>query len=115
MDGNDDNEQLIETLFRNGTITVVGIVLAFSLGFLTQWAANPLPWKLIDLPPTGLIIIGIVLQIRALAALLQPHSLKRNVYDQANRRFLNGVIATGSGVILAIIIDLIVLVAPSLL
>ena len=30
-------DERIEILFRNGTITVVGIVLAFSLGFLTHW------------------------------------------------------------------------------
>ncbi|WP_165448740.1 hypothetical protein [Rhizobium ruizarguesonis] len=41
MNLNDDDEHLIETLFRNGTITVVGVVLSFSLGFLTQWASNP--------------------------------------------------------------------------
>ncbi|WP_327206545.1 hypothetical protein [Rhizobium beringeri] len=31
MNLNDDDEHLIETLFRNGTITVVGVVLSFSL------------------------------------------------------------------------------------
>jgi hypothetical protein len=105
MNLNDDDEHLIETLFRNGTITVVGVVLSFSLGFLTQWASNPIPWRLADLPTLVVIAIGIVFQLRSLALLLQTSSLKKVVYDKASRLFLSGVIITGSGVFLAILID----------
>lgn len=41
----DENEQLVEMLFRNGTLTVSGILLSFSLSFVTQWANNPVPWN----------------------------------------------------------------------
>jgi hypothetical protein len=105
MNPGDDDEHLIETLFRNGTITVVGVVLSFSLGFLTQWASNPIPWRLADLPTLVVIAIGIVFQLRSLSLLLQTSSLKKVVYDKASRLFLNGVIITGSGVFIAIAID----------
>ena len=105
MNPNDDDEHMIETLFRNGTITVVGVVLSFSLGFLTQWASNPIPWRLADLPTLVVIAIGIVFQLRSLSLLLQTSSLKKVVYDKASRLFLNGVIITGSGVFIAIAID----------
>ncbi|MDR6635405.1 hypothetical protein J2X72_004219 [Phyllobacterium sp. 1468] len=105
MNLNDDDEHLIETLFRNGTITVVGVVLSFSLGFLTQWASNPIPWRLTDLPTLVVIAIGIVFQLRSLALLLQTSSLKKVVYDKASRLFLHGVMITGAGVFLAILID----------
>jgi len=39
----------IEAVFRNGSITVVGVIVGFSLTFLTAWASNPLPWSLYDL------------------------------------------------------------------
>ena len=39
----------IEAVFRNGSVTVVGVPAGFSLSFLTAWAANPLPWQLHDL------------------------------------------------------------------
>lgn len=106
MDLNDDNEQLIETLFRNGTLTVVGIVLSFSLGFLSQWANNPLPWSLADAPPVLLLGAGIIWQIIALVGLLAPGSLKKNVFEKANRKFAIGVILTSAGVFAAIVIDL---------
>lgn len=106
MDLNDDNEQLIETLFRNGTLTVVGIVLSFSLGFLSQWANNPLPWSLADAPPVLLLCAGIIWQIMALVGLLAPGSLKKNVFEKANRQFAIGVILTSAGVFAAIVIDL---------
>ncbi len=111
MNRNDHDEHLIETVFRNGTITVVGVVLSFSLGFLTQWASNPIPWKLVDLPTLILISIGIGLQLRSLAYLLRTESLKKVVYDKASRLFLIGIITTGSGVFLAIVIEAVRLLA----
>lgn len=106
----DDNEQLIETIFRNGTLTVVGIVLSFSLGFLTRWANNPLPWQLVDLPTIALLAAGIVYQIMALCRLLQPTALEKHKFDRANRLFIIGIIMTGSGTIAAVVIDFIQLV-----
>ncbi|WP_018428771.1 hypothetical protein [Hoeflea sp. 108] len=106
MNLNDDNEQLVETIFRNGTLTVVGIVLSFSLGFLTQWANNPLPWNLIDAPSVLLLCAGIIWQIAALVGLLDQAALKKNVFEKANRRFVIGVILTTGGVFSAIVIDL---------
>jgi hypothetical protein len=106
MNLNDDNEQLIETLFRNGTLTVVGIVLSFSLGFLSQWANNPLPWKWIDAPPVLLLCLGIIWQIAALIGLLKPTVLKKDIFEKSNRKFVIGVILTSAGVFSAIVIDL---------
>ncbi|SDP85776.1 hypothetical protein SAMN05428967_3901 [Phyllobacterium sp. YR620] len=105
MNRNDHDEHLIETVFRNGTITVVGVVLSFSLGFLTQWASNPVPWKITDLPTLFLISIGIAFQLRSLALLLKTESLKKSVYERASRYFLIGIVITGSGVFVAIVID----------
>jgi hypothetical protein len=34
--------QRIDAAFRNGSVTAVGIILGFSLGFLSQWASNPI-------------------------------------------------------------------------
>ncbi|MGX9148008.1 hypothetical protein [Mesorhizobium sp. 128a] len=105
MDEQDPKEELIETMFRNGTITVVGILLAFSLGFVTHWAANPVPWQLHDLFAVAPILGGIALQMRALSILLDVGSLRRQVFDRANRIFMFGLILTACGVGLAILLD----------
>ena len=98
-------DDLIETIFRNGTLTVVGIVLAFSLGFVTHWAANPIPWQ----PQDGFallpMLVGIVLQIRALSYLLKHDCLRKRAFERANRIFMLGLILTSGGVILAILLD----------
>ena len=39
----------IEAVFRNGSVTVVGVVVGFSLTYLTSWASRPSPWQLHDL------------------------------------------------------------------
>jgi hypothetical protein len=106
MDLDHDKEQLVETLFRNGTLTVSGIVLSFSLGFLAQWGANPLPWRLWDAPPVLALIAGIVIQFRALWMLLGIESLKRHIFEKANKQFFIGAAMTGTGVFLAICMDL---------
>ncbi|WP_245431650.1 hypothetical protein [Mesorhizobium atlanticum] len=105
LDEHDRKEEQIETLFRNGTITVVGILLAFSLGFVTHWAANPVPWRFYDLFAVAPILVGIAFQMRALWRLLDVNSLRRQVYERANRIFIAGLILTACGVGLAILLD----------
>lgn len=98
-------EPRVELLFRNGTLTVMGIMLAFSLSFLTQWANNPIAWGLIDLPTIGLISGGILVQLVSLIRLLQHDSTIRASFDLATRIFVVGVALTTTGVIAAIVID----------
>lgn len=105
MDEQDPKEDLIEPVFRNGTITTVGILLAFSLGFVTHWAANPIPWQIHHLLAVVPILIGIALQMRALSVLLGINSLRRLVYESAHRVFMAGLILTACGVGLAILLD----------
>ncbi|OOG74445.1 hypothetical protein [Sinorhizobium sp. A49] len=108
-----DEEKPIEPVFRNGTVTVVGVVLSFSLGFLTQWAANPLPWNMGDLPAVILLAIGILLQMRALWDFLHLRSLQPKVYERATRVFFIGVIVTGSGVFAALIADFVEMISKA--
>lgn len=98
-------EERVEPVFRNGTITVVGIVLAFSLGFVTNWAANPIPWHRIDLLAVIPILIGIGLQIKSLADLMHVESLERRRHDRATRIFMGGLLFTAAGVAVAILLD----------
>jgi hypothetical protein len=95
----------IEAVFRNGSVTVVGVLTGFSLTFLTAWAANPVPWQLHDLIGLVPLAAGVVLELVALAALLHPNSLERARYDRAVRMFLVGLTLVGCGVALVIGID----------
>lgn len=95
----------IEPIFRNGTVTVVGIVLSFSLGFMTQWGANPRPWQTVDLPAILLLAAGVLLQLYALALLLDLRSLERPVYSRVKNVFLAGIVSISTGVLLALVID----------
>jgi hypothetical protein len=105
LDEQNPKEDLIETVFRNGSVTTVGILLAFSLGFITHWAANPIPWQTYHLVAVLPILIGIALQMRALSLLLDIKSLQRRIYERANRIFLTGLVFTACGVGLAILLD----------
>ncbi len=105
-----ENEPLVEMLFRNGTLTVVGIILSFSLTFLSQWAQNPIPWMLIDLPTMLLLSAGIITQGSSLVIFLRHDSLQQRVYDRASKVFLCGLAMTISGVFMAIVIDFIQLI-----
>ena len=99
-------EARIDATFRNGSMTVVGVLTAFSLGFLNTWASNPNEWRLTDLPTLVMISTGIVFQARALWRLLRPNSLKKSVFEAGNRLFALGLLLTAIGVILSIAIDL---------
>lgn len=99
-------EGQLDPTFRNGTMTAVGIVLGFSLGFVTTWATNPGPWQPADALATIPLIAGIVFQTVALAKLLQPNSLALAVYAHAIRLFLVGLIFAAAGVSIGILVDI---------
>jgi magnesium-transporting ATPase (P-type) len=105
-----ESEPVIDTVFRNGTLTVIGIILSFSLTFLSQWAQNPVPWTLRELPTMALLGAGIITQGSSLVIFMRHDSLQRRVYDKASKRFLYGLAMTTSGIFLAIFLDLVDLI-----
>jgi hypothetical protein len=96
----------IDATFRNGSVTAVGIVLGFSLGFLSQWAANPIAWSPVDILAALPIIAGIALQGKAFADLLSVQSLQLDRYERARRTFLLGLALAACGVVVAIMLDI---------
>lgn len=92
----------IDSTFRNGSVTAIGVVLAFSLGFLNNWSQLPTAWIPEDLAAILLIASGIAFQIWALAGMLSVESLEESVYRRIVRIFLIGLAMVSLGVLLAI-------------
>ena len=72
----------IDSTFRNGSVTAIGVVLAFSLGFLNNWSSLPTAWIPEDLIAVALIAGGIAFQIWAMAGMLSVASLEVPVYQR---------------------------------
>jgi hypothetical protein len=104
--GDGENPNRIDATFRNGSVTAVGIILGFSLGFLSQWASNPIAWSKIDIAAAIPIIVGIILQGKAFADLLLIESLIVRNYERTRAIFLTGLSLVGAGVALAILFDI---------
>lgn len=98
--------QRIDPTFRNGSVTAIGIILGFSLGFLSQWASNPIAWSRIDIIAALPIVVGIGLQGKAFADLLSTKSLLVANYDRARVLFLWGLGLVAAGVAVAILLDI---------
>ncbi|MEP7042278.1 MAG: hypothetical protein ABI843_04415 [Dokdonella sp.] len=98
----------IDVTFRNGSITSIGVILAFSLGYLTKWAGNPVPWRLIDAFALTPMAIGCVLQSLALVRLLSPDCLELTRYRVCVRWFVAGLAFVVVGVGMAVIMDSVV-------
>jgi len=96
----------IDATFRNGSVTAVGIILGFSLGFVSQWASNPIAWSKVDLAAAAPIAAGIALQGKAFADLLAVDSLVLANYERARRIFLAGLSLVAAGVAIAILLDI---------
>jgi hypothetical protein len=106
VSGGENEQQRVDSVFRNGSITAIGVVVGFSLGFLSRWAALPGEWSTSDLVSVGFITLGLVLQVKSLADLLFITSLELKRYNRSVRFFLTGLILVGFGVVLAIFSDL---------
>jgi hypothetical protein len=103
----DIGPERFESSFRHGSITAVGVFTAFSLGFLTAWGANPIPWGLNDLAPLAAIALGVIFEMIALAKLLDPRVLEMPRYRAAIRFFLIGMVFVAIGVAAALFVDFI--------
>jgi len=103
----------IEAVFRNGTVTVIGVIVGFSLTFVTSWASSPSPWQLHDLLGIVPLVIGVIFQLIALAAMLHPNSLERRRYDRAVQQFLVGLVLVTIGIAIAIAVDAITVASRS--
>lgn len=97
----------IDSTFRNGSLTAIGVVVGFSLGFLSRWAGTPGNWSATDLVAVVAITLGIALQIKSLAELLSVESLVLARYNRAVRIFISGLILVAIGVAFAIFADII--------
>jgi hypothetical protein len=92
--------------FRNGTLTTCGVLVGFSLGFLSQWSLMSGSWHAIDVAAAGVIAVGIALQMNALRLLFHVDSLLRANYERSVRHFLAGLYLAGLGVALALFVSL---------
>ncbi|MGO4386029.1 hypothetical protein AB4Y85_00685 [Microvirga sp. 2YAF29] len=105
-DAREPVENKIDSTFRNGSITAIGVVVGFSLGFLSRWSALPGDWTKSDLISVALITLGLALQVKALADLLLISSLHLKKYNRSVRIFLTGLILVSLGVIFAVFADI---------
>ncbi len=103
----------IEAVFRNGSVTVVGVIVGFSLPYVTSRASSPTPRQLHDL--LGLIPrgIGVAFQLVALSAMLHTDSLERPRHGRGWRHLLIGLVLVGAGPAGAIAADAITIARRS--
>jgi hypothetical protein len=97
----------IDSTFRNGSMTAIGVVVGFSLGFLSNWATSDGTWQGIDMGAVAFIALGIALQIWSLSGMLGVNSLILSCYERLVRIFLVGLSITAIGVVLAVIGDVV--------
>jgi hypothetical protein len=97
----------IDTIFRGGSITAIGVVLAFSLAFLNNWASQDGPWTRYDIVAVVFVAVGIACQIRTLAGMLSLTSLQIPTYNRLIRIFLIGLSLMSVGLLLALFGDIV--------
>jgi hypothetical protein len=101
-----DPDEKIDATFRNGSLTAAGIILGFSLNFISVWVSNPNDWSRIDIPPMLFLTIGIAVQVKVFADLLARDSLFAVKYDRSRRLFLIGLGIVAAGIGIALINDI---------
>lgn len=100
------DDDRIDSTFRNGTLTGIGLVVAFSLGFLKRRAGVPGTWVANDVGALVLIVGGIVLQMQALYRFLDVEILLVRNHRRSVRVFKIGMGLTALGIVLAVFADL---------
>ncbi|MBB4441192.1 MULTISPECIES: hypothetical protein [Rhizobium] len=101
-----DPDEKIDATFRNGSLTAAGIILGFSLNFISVWVSNPNDWSRIDILPMLFLVVGIAVQVKVFADLLARDSLFAAKYDRSRRLFLIGLGIVAAGIGIALINDI---------
>lgn len=70
---------------------------------MSQWAANPIAWRKVDIAAAIPIIVGIMLQGKAFADLLSTRSLFARSYERARKTFLLGLALVAAGIAVALL------------
>lgn len=96
----------IDATFRNGSLTATGIILGFSLNFVSVWVSNPNDWSRIDILPMLFLTIGIAIQVKVFTDLLARDSLIAVKYDRSRRLFLIGLGVVAAGIGIALVNDI---------
>ena len=96
----------VDSTFRNGTLTGIGLIVAFSLGFLTRWAGVPGKWVASEIVALVLIVLGIVLQMASLYRFLDVDCLLASNHRKFVRVFKIGLSLTALGIVVAILAEL---------
>ncbi|MDW6021164.1 hypothetical protein SAZ10_05230 [Mesorhizobium sp. BAC0120] len=88
--------------YRQGVITAITVMLAFSLYFLRFWNFEaPGAWNSLSVVAAGLIVIAILIQLVALWRSLQIADEREPVYRRTLQWFLAGIVAVLLGVMVA--------------
>jgi hypothetical protein len=103
----DDPPLRIDSTFRNGSVTAIGVVLGFSLGFLSHWVEQPGGWEIGDFVAVIAMTVGIGLQIVSVAQLLSVNSLFLSSYNRSVVIFIVGLVLVSLGVATAILLQII--------
>jgi hypothetical protein len=103
----DDPPQRIDATFRNGSVTVIGVVLGFSLAFLSHWVEQPGGWEVGDFVAVIAMTVGIGLQIVSVAQLLSVNSLYLRSYNRSVVIFLVGLVLVSLGVATAVLLQIV--------
>lgn len=100
-----DSGPPVSDVFRNGSLTAIGIVVGFSLAFFSSWVFDESPWTWWDVPAFLFMGAGVAYQMVALFQLLRPDSVDRPKYLRTIKLFRAGLIIFASGVALDRILD----------
>lgn len=89
---------------KNGLVTAIGIVLAFTLSFVGEWSLTPESWQPNDRLPAILLLSGITVQTIALLCALVPYKQTVRRYYGVVCGFVAGIVLIAVGIVVAVTI-----------
>lgn len=91
---------------RSGSITGIGIVLGFSLGFVSQWSLTPGQWRYGQLLALGVVVLGIYAELYALLGVLRLPLVTMGFHRRLINTFLTGFSLVWIGFGIHIVVEL---------
>ena len=91
--------------YRQGFITAITVLLAFSLGFFQFWTFGPEPWTVEEFVASFISLCSIGMQLYTLCRSVQLKDNKPCVYNRTLKWFYASVVVLVLGVLVATLWD----------
>lgn len=101
---NENKDEIVSDVPKDGLITATGVILAFVLGFFVNFSSSDHPWRAIDILPISMLAGAILLLALTLYRTFIPHHQTIKHFEGSVRLLMLGIVLSLLGAVVGLFV-----------